>query len=185
MTLNPRHSYILDKLAHRGSVRIDDLASALSVSPMTVHRDLDQLERAGRLRKVRGGAVPAEAPAVADDRCLVCYGSVNPRTQVVLHMADGTQRRACCPHCALMALGRRPQTITSVLVTDFLLGRSVNVRTATFLATPAIAICCSPTVLAFEDVQLARRFQAGFGGELLDLDAALAYVQTTMHLMHS
>lgn len=39
-----------------GHARIEDLVAEHGVSVMTVHRDLDALERAGWLRKVRGGA---------------------------------------------------------------------------------------------------------------------------------
>lgn len=39
-----------------GFVRVERLAEAFGVSTMTVHRDLDELERQGWLRKVRGGA---------------------------------------------------------------------------------------------------------------------------------
>lgn len=177
-----RQHFILDSLASQGSVNIADLARALDVSPMTVHRDLDQLELAGRLRKVRGGALPVAPPPGSDDVCMACYAQLNPRTQVVLHWTDGSQRRACCPHCGLMALGRASEMITSVLVTDFLLGRMVNGRTATYVAAPNITVCCTPTVLSFEDAHNARRFQAGFGGEIFDLDGALAFVHTSMHL---
>lgn len=180
--MNPDHRqrHILDRLADQGAVGIDDLAHTLGVSTMTIHRDLDQLAQAGRLRKVRGGAVPAE-PAPAGERCLACYGSLNPRTQVVLHWSDGSQRLACCPHCGLMALARSAEAITSILVTDFLFGRTVNGRSAAYLAAPEIAICCTPAVLAFEALADAQRFQAGFGGEIVDLDGALAFVRTSMH----
>lgn len=40
-----------------GSVRIDELAVALHVSEMTIRRDLDELERQGVARRVRGGAI--------------------------------------------------------------------------------------------------------------------------------
>jgi DeoR family transcriptional regulator, fructose operon transcriptional repressor len=40
-----------------GSVRIDELATSLHVSEMTIRRDLDELERLGVARRVRGGAV--------------------------------------------------------------------------------------------------------------------------------
>ena len=180
--MNPEHRqrHILDRLAEQGTVGIDDLARSLGVSAMTIHRDLDHLTRAGRLRKVRGGAMPAEHTPV-DDRCLACYGSLNPRTQVVLHWSDGSQRVACCPHCGLMVLSRGAEAIASVLVTDFLFGRIVNGRSATYLAAPEIAICCTPTVLAFEALADAQRFQAGFRGEIIDLDGALAFVRTSMH----
>ncbi len=35
-----------------------DLATRFAVSPMTIHRDLDELERRGVMRKTRGGATP-------------------------------------------------------------------------------------------------------------------------------
>ena len=39
-----------------GQAGVDDLALRFGVSKMTVHRDLDDLEESGFLRKVRGGA---------------------------------------------------------------------------------------------------------------------------------
>lgn len=42
-----------------GRVGIADLSARLGVSEMTVRRDLDELERQGLVRRVRGGAVPA------------------------------------------------------------------------------------------------------------------------------
>ena len=117
-----------------------------------------------------------------DDRCVACYGLLNLRTQVVLHMTDGSQRRACCPHCGLMAVSRGSEAVSGVLVTDFLYGRIVNGRTATYLAEPTVSVCCTPTVLAFEDLLDAQRFQAGFGGQLLSLDEALAFLRAEMHL---
>ena len=180
MMRNHRQHYILDSLVSLGSVSIGDLANSLGVSPMTIHRDLDQLARAGQLRKVRGGAVPVAPPSEADDVCLACYAPLNPRTQVVLHLADGSQRRACCPHCGLMALSRGQEDVASILVTDFLYGRSVNGRTAAYVAESSISLCCTPTILAFEDAHDAQRFQAGFGGQLFNLDEALAFVRATM-----
>jgi hypothetical protein len=181
MSFNQRQHYILESLASQGSVRIADLANSLGVSPMTIHRDLDELERAGRLRKVRGGAAPVAPPSETDDVCVACYAPLNPRTQVVLHLADGSQRRACCPHCGLMVLSREQEEVTSFLVTDFLYGRSANGRTAAYLAESSISLCCTPTILAFEDAPSAQRFQAGFGGYLFNLDEALAFVRTSMH----
>ena len=178
---NQRQHYILDSLASQGSVSIGDLASTLGVSPMTIHRDLDQLDRAGLLRKVRGGAMPVAPPPEANDVCVACYAPLSSRTQVVLHLADGSQGRACCPHCGLMVLSRAQKDVISFLVTDFLYGRSVNGRTAAYVAGPSISLCCTPTILAFEDTLDAQRFQAGFGGQLFDLDGALAFVRTTMH----
>lgn len=51
-----RRQEIVDLLIASRAVDLDDLASRFAVSKMTIHRDLDDLERAGVLRKVRGGA---------------------------------------------------------------------------------------------------------------------------------
>jgi DeoR/GlpR family transcriptional regulator of sugar metabolism len=44
-----------------GVIRIEDLCRRLKVSPATVRRDLDQLERGGAIRRVHGGAVSVES----------------------------------------------------------------------------------------------------------------------------
>jgi DeoR/GlpR family transcriptional regulator of sugar metabolism len=51
-----RRQGIIDLLIETRAVDLDDLASRFAVSKMTIHRDLDDLERTGVLRKVRGGA---------------------------------------------------------------------------------------------------------------------------------
>lgn len=51
-----RRKAIMDLLTEVRAVDLDALAERYSVSRMTIHRDLDDLEQAGLLRKVRGGA---------------------------------------------------------------------------------------------------------------------------------
>lgn len=51
-----RLDYILQVAHGDGFAHVDDLAEALSVSRMTIHRDLDDLHQKGLVRKVRGGA---------------------------------------------------------------------------------------------------------------------------------
>ena len=46
----------MDFLMDAGQASVDNLALRFGVSKMTVHRDLDELEEGGFLRKVRGGA---------------------------------------------------------------------------------------------------------------------------------
>jgi DeoR/GlpR family transcriptional regulator of sugar metabolism len=56
MKREERQQGIINLLVERRTVDLDDLAERFAVSKMTVHRDLDELEQAGVLRKVRGGA---------------------------------------------------------------------------------------------------------------------------------
>ncbi|MFF5388226.1 DeoR/GlpR family DNA-binding transcription regulator [Streptomyces sp. NPDC013012] len=53
-----RRALILDEVRRRGGVRVNELTRRLSVSDMTIRRDLDALARQGVLSKVHGGAVP-------------------------------------------------------------------------------------------------------------------------------
>lgn len=64
-----RQARVLALLAEAGSVSVAALSADLGVSDMTIRRDLLELEREGRLRRVHGGAVPAEVqPPVTMDR---------------------------------------------------------------------------------------------------------------------
>ncbi len=177
-----RQNQIIELLAEHGSVQVDDLVNQLNVSKMTVHRDLDALEADGRLRKVHGGAALAEA--AQSNECTFCHGAIpaDSRSKVTLHMVDGTQHHACCPHCGLLALPSLGNTVASVLVTDFLYGRVVNARSATYVVGPVLDICCAPTMLAFQSEADAERLQRGFGGQLLNLTQAIAVLRAEMSL---
>jgi DeoR/GlpR family transcriptional regulator of sugar metabolism len=53
-----RHERIAEMVLRQPFVAAKDLARLFDVSLMTIHRDLDELEAQGLLRKVRGGATP-------------------------------------------------------------------------------------------------------------------------------
>ena len=56
-----RRSHVLDALLRDGVVRISQLMTELGVAPVTLRRDLAQMEREGLLVRVHGGAVPSGA----------------------------------------------------------------------------------------------------------------------------
>jgi nitrous oxide reductase accessory protein NosL len=48
-----------------------------------------------------------------------------------------------------------------------------------------IGFCCEPYWLAFANKEEAEKFAKGFGGEVLDFEAALKAVQTDhLHMLH-
>ncbi len=56
-----RHDNIRELIRGQGVMRIEEICRQLRVSPATVRRDLDQLEQAGAIRRVHGGAVSIES----------------------------------------------------------------------------------------------------------------------------
>lgn len=69
MKADERRAAIMALLMEKGTASVDELSQRFHVSKMTVHRDLDELEASGQLRKVRGGAsVQSSAMFQADFR---------------------------------------------------------------------------------------------------------------------
>lgn len=67
MKADIRKQSIMETLTQAGTASVDSLAEQFGVSRMTVHRDLDDLEASGLLRKVRGGAtIDASQQFMAD-----------------------------------------------------------------------------------------------------------------------
>jgi len=60
MLKRERQRQILEHLHTEGVVRVTNLAQSLNVNPVTVRRDLAQLEQEGQLQRVHGGAVVRE-----------------------------------------------------------------------------------------------------------------------------
>ena len=62
-----RRQPILERIQRDGGVSVADLAKDLTVSSITVHRDLEQLSREGLVERVHGGArsLPGVGPPTA------------------------------------------------------------------------------------------------------------------------
>ncbi|QTH45156.1 DeoR/GlpR transcriptional regulator [Cohnella sp. LGH] len=57
MLVAERYEKIVGLVNERGSIRVSELSELCQVTEETIRRDLDRLERAGRLRRSHGGAV--------------------------------------------------------------------------------------------------------------------------------
>ena len=60
-----RRTLILERLDSEGECHVMRMADDLGVSPMTIRRDLDALEKEGRVLRTHGGAAPAGRVAFA------------------------------------------------------------------------------------------------------------------------
>ena len=56
-----RQREILDRIRDAGSVRVAELARQLEVTEETIRRDLEKLDRQGKVSRIHGGAVPVES----------------------------------------------------------------------------------------------------------------------------
>ncbi|SFN50098.1 DeoR/GlpR family DNA-binding transcription regulator [Mycetocola miduiensis] len=108
-----RLHHITEMVRNQGFVAVDILAETLDVSRMTIHRDLDDLERSRVLRKVRGGAsvertstfesdfdyranallrekqfIAAAAAALANDGDVVVVDDSSTTTHVIQHLRN-------------------------------------------------------------------------------------------------
>ena len=73
-----RHELILRSLRRHGRLRVAELAAELGVSAITVRRDLAELDSAGLLRRVHGGAVGTSPAGRAAPGSQLTIGIVVP-----------------------------------------------------------------------------------------------------------
>lgn len=87
MIVAERREAILRELRLRGTLRVAEFANRLGVSPVTLRRDLQELETVGQLTRVHGGATlvqqpnRAEQPVLRGTRRLAASFGVAPRSE--------------------------------------------------------------------------------------------------------
>ncbi len=180
LTPQQRRQKILQYLQERETLSIQELANRLSVSLMTVHRDLDALAAEGRIEKFRGG-VRQISPASNEDRCALCGKRISQRTLFLLRLSNDEVKRACCAHCGLLLY---TQMEGWALTMDFLHDHVLSAGQAAYLVESELVTCCAPSVLTFASHQEAEKFRTGFGGRICSMQEAMDFLQqvTSGHL---
>lgn len=89
MLQSERRNQLLAMLHKQGTVKIPELAKAFDVSVITIRRDLDEMARAGWIRKVYGGAilVPQTAPEPEAQRLFHARLAHNHREKMMIGLA--------------------------------------------------------------------------------------------------
>jgi len=171
--LTDRQMKLLGMLQSRQRISTEEIKALFGVSAATASRDIHALVMAGAAVKVSQGlklAPPAEVP-FHEKKCFVCGGALHERTIFVVQMQDGSRRNACCCHCGLISLDRAG--VQSALASDFIDGKLVDARQATYVLGSNVRLCCEPSTLCFANEEEARYFQKGFGGSLDTMTSAV------------
>jgi DeoR family glycerol-3-phosphate regulon repressor len=127
-----RRAAILDSVRLSGSVQVSEIADRLAVSEMTIRRDLLDLEREGRLKRLHGGAVAL--PAVAMDRD-------EPSFYTRLSRDRAAKERVAA--AALPLVDGARTVALDVGATTFLLGQLLRTRPGLNLFTNSLRIAAA------------------------------------------
>ena len=179
ITSSDREKQILDLIKKKGSVSIQDLSDTLSVSTMTIHRDLNRMEEKGLIRK-RHGSASLAGEELGDASCAMCGKSTQGKRVFIIYLANGEQKTTCCAHCGLMLLTVTKGAWQSMTM-DYLYGHMISANQAIYLIGCDLNVCCVPTILTFGSRQEAERFQTGFGGTLASMDDAIQFLMGMGH----
>ncbi|MBE9485548.1 MAG: DeoR/GlpR transcriptional regulator [Desulfuromonadales bacterium] len=192
MKSTERRKELLVWLEEEGTLSLSEMVKRFGVSKMTIHRDLDLLEQRQVLKRIHGGAARIEKlvrdrdgryeARLEQGSCLICYRPPSKQLLYTLTMKNGEQKVACCPHCGISAHLMFGDQIAMALTADFLTGKLHSAQNSYFVMGGVAAPCCSPSMLSFEDEEMARRFQTGFGGKIGRLNDAISYLQEDMTL---
>ncbi len=175
-----REKKILEQLQEHGSVSIKELAEALNVSSMTIHRDLNKMSAEGLVSKAHGEVtLPTKSGKTAPDNCAMCGKVVSERTAYVISLVNQEQKRACCAHCGLM-LQVQTEGLWQSMTTDFLHGHMISANQAFYVVQSELNVCCVPSVLSFGSQQEAERFTKGFGGKVTYMNETIHHLQSMM-----
>ncbi|GAB6082460.1 DeoR/GlpR family DNA-binding transcription regulator [Desulfuromonas carbonis] len=176
-------------LKAKGGISVGEIAERFGVSKMTGHRDLEQLEQRGAIKRIFGGAVPVvERTGAAHPGgdsslsrvCTVCRRPPPANLLYTITLTSGEQRFACCPHCGISAQLVLRDQVSLAMCVDYLSGHPHPALDSYFLLGSSAAPCCHPSLLTFSDLEVARRFQTGFGGSLGRMDDAMEFLQVAM-----
>ncbi len=187
MRSTERRKALLSWLEQEGTLSLSELVEHFRVSKMTIHRDLDLLEKRQALKRIHGGAARLEKASRGETRsepgtCLICYRTATQHLLYSLTLKNGEQKVACCPHCGISAHLMLGDQVAMALTADYLTGRLHSAQHSWFLLGSIAAPCCKPSLLTFESEEMAQRFQQGFGGELGRLKDAIEYLGADMTL---
>lgn len=176
-----RRSIIADMVKKHEIVQVTDISRVCQVSEMTIYRDIQKLQKEGRVLKTSRGITSVKAAAADENACACCFKPVEGRLAARLVYENGSAEKVCCAHCALLRFKEKKEEPKHIISRDFMLDTTFNARRAVFVVNSSLpALCCSPQVLAFQRREEAAKFIKGFGGSLHTMEEAAEAVEKGM-----
>ena len=86
-----RHDNLRELIRGSGVIRVEEICRRLHISPATARRDLDELEAAGAIRRVHGGAVSVESrleEPLFDDKASIAAREKNRIAEAALKFVE-------------------------------------------------------------------------------------------------
>jgi len=192
MKSTERRKKLVSWLEKDGTLSLSEMVDYFGVSKMTIHRDLDWLVQNKALKRIHGGAASIERPSnqLPDNsfdrlsllKCLICNRPPSQQLLYTITLRNGEQKVACCPHCGISAHLMLGDQVVTALTADFLSARLHSAQHSYYVMEGVVAYCCKPSILTFDDEEMALRFQKGFGGTLGRFNDAIAFLKKDMSL---
>ncbi|PLT31147.1 DeoR family transcriptional regulator [Peribacillus deserti] len=174
-----RQRQILSWLKKEDTLSITDISRRLSVSEMTVYRDIKPLIEENEIVKTTGGITLMKK--ISSNSCAYCLRQSENRHSVQIITNDLKVEQLCCPHCGLLHYADIKSEVSQIICRDFLKNTTISARMAYFLFDADFELnCCLPQVIAFESEKHAKQFQKGFGGTIFRFEAAVSEILLRM-----
>lgn len=180
-----RQNQIKVLLQKKKMIKVSELSELLNVSEMTIYRDIKPLVDEGFITKTSRGISLNEKPsktALDQHNCVYCHKPNSSQLVYRLILTNNVIETACCAHCGLLRYHQLGDSVVHAICHDFLMNTTISASSAYYvMGTTLNVACCQPQVLTFEDSRNAKKFVAGFGGEIYGFKDAMEKVYQKMH----
>ncbi|GAA1147048.1 DeoR/GlpR family DNA-binding transcription regulator [Nesterenkonia lutea] len=160
-----RHERILDRLRRSGTVTVQEIAQDLKVTRETVRRDLDQLETAGSLQRVHGGAVVSSSPSRRETSLRQRQSEHSRQKQAIA--LEALRYVPSSPDASLLLdAGTTTEALAELLAAEF-----IDEQHTRFLTTSSVPIAQKLAELAALDVEVLGGKVRGITGAVVGAQA--------------
>jgi hypothetical protein len=132
----------------------------------TVHCDKsDQTVQEDRVDKIDQQVQEVKNRYSTVSTCAMCGKEASGKTVCIMSVAPGQKAKTCCARCGVQMLKRMGHQKNGS-TTCYSTGQRIGLREAYYVVNSDVKTCCTPSVLAFYDLQEAEKFVEAHHGEI-------------------